>query len=249
MKPLETVYWLRFAFGILAALVGIGYLVGTGAVATNFVLNRSVETGDAGLKVPQDWSSSGNGTEWSTAYARTGSRSLRINVDNSSAEWKSKAEPVNEGSTYHINGYITGQVTADQFLLTIRWFSDSQGLTPIAENNVSIPVGNYSQWQLGEGYFTAPSETKSCEIVFSAVHGSGDLYGDDFEIRQAESMTKFLNSMSLAIIVYLLSYYYIKSKFKLKVQKPQKLFTAGIGIFFLAWIVFWALLYTVIAGV
>lgn len=58
----------------------------------------------------------------------------------------------------------------------------------------------------------------------------------------------FLNSMSLAIIVYLVSYYYIKSKFKLRVQKPQKLFTAGIGIYFLAWIVFWALLYTIIAG-
>lgn len=58
----------------------------------------------------------------------------------------------------------------------------------------------------------------------------------------------FLNSMSLAIIVYLLSYYYIKSKFKLRVEKTQKLFTAGIGIYFLAWIVFWALLYTIIAG-
>lgn len=58
----------------------------------------------------------------------------------------------------------------------------------------------------------------------------------------------FLNSMSLAIIVYLLSYYYIKYKFKLRVAKPQKLFTAGIGIYFLAWIVLWALLYTIIAG-
>lgn len=58
----------------------------------------------------------------------------------------------------------------------------------------------------------------------------------------------FLNSMALAIIVYLLSYYIIKYKFKLKVEKSQKLFTAGIGIYFLAWIVFWALLYTLIAG-
>lgn len=58
----------------------------------------------------------------------------------------------------------------------------------------------------------------------------------------------FLNGMSLAIIVYLVSYYYIKSKFKLRVEKPQKLFTAGIGIYFLAWIVLWALLYTIIAG-
>ncbi len=61
-------------------------------------------------------------------------------------------------------------------------------------------------------------------------------------------LNMFLNGMSLAIIVYLVSYYYIKSRFKLKVQRSQKLFTAGIGIYFLAWIVIWALLYTIIAG-
>jgi hypothetical protein len=32
------------------------------------------------------------------------------------------------------------------------------------------------------------------------------------------------------------------------VQKPQKLLTAGIGIYFLSWIVFWTLLYTILAG-
>jgi len=58
----------------------------------------------------------------------------------------------------------------------------------------------------------------------------------------------FLNGMSLAIIIYLVSYYYIKSKFKLRVEKTQKLFTAGIGIYFLVWIVLWALIYTILAG-
>jgi hypothetical protein len=58
----------------------------------------------------------------------------------------------------------------------------------------------------------------------------------------------FFNSASLAIIIYVLSYYFIKSRFALQVQKPQKLVTAGIGIYFLAWIVFWALLYTIFAG-
>jgi len=58
----------------------------------------------------------------------------------------------------------------------------------------------------------------------------------------------FLNSMSLAIIVYLISYYLIKNKFVLKVEKTQKLFTTGIGIYFLSWLVFWVLLYTIIAA-
>lgn len=59
----------------------------------------------------------------------------------------------------------------------------------------------------------------------------------------------FMNSLSLALIVYLISHYLIiKRKFILLVEKPQKLATNGIGIYFLAWLVFWVLLYTIIAG-
>jgi hypothetical protein len=58
----------------------------------------------------------------------------------------------------------------------------------------------------------------------------------------------FFNSASLAILVYIVSYYYVKFKFAVKVQKPQKLLTTGIGIYFLSWIVFWVLFYTIVAG-
>lgn len=59
----------------------------------------------------------------------------------------------------------------------------------------------------------------------------------------------FLNSISLALITYLLSYYVIKYKFAIHVEKPHKLLTTGIGIYFLSWIVFWSLLYTIIATI
>jgi hypothetical protein len=62
-------------------------------------------------------------------------------------------------------------------------------------------------------------------------------------------VTIFLNSMSLAIIVYLLSYYAIKARFRFKVQRTQKLFTTGIGIYFLSWITFYTLLYTLFSGI
>lgn len=58
----------------------------------------------------------------------------------------------------------------------------------------------------------------------------------------------FLNGVSIALVVYILSYYVIKAVFMAKVEKPQKLFTMGIGIYFLSWIVFWILLYTLFAG-
>jgi hypothetical protein len=61
-------------------------------------------------------------------------------------------------------------------------------------------------------------------------------------------MDAFFNSLSIALIVYIISYYVIKRQFILKVEKPQKLATTGIGIYFISWIVFWVLLYTIAAG-
>jgi hypothetical protein len=60
--------------------------------------------------------------------------------------------------------------------------------------------------------------------------------GADFNI--------FLNSVSLSVITYLLSYYALKPRFKDKVAKPSKILTTGIGVYFLSWIVFYVLLYT-----
>ncbi|MGB9960424.1 MAG: hypothetical protein ACPLKQ_07935 [Candidatus Bathyarchaeales archaeon] len=56
----------------------------------------------------------------------------------------------------------------------------------------------------------------------------------------------FMNGLAFAIIVYMISYYLIKPRLLLKVEKPQKILTTGIGIYFLSWLVFWVLLYTII---
>lgn len=244
MKPLETVYWFRFGFGILAAFLAVGFLIIAGAVNTNLVLNPSVEVANAGATAPLNWSSSGNGTEWSTSYARTGSRSLRIDVTNATANWTGQVGRIYGGNVYHVDGFFYGQVVKGQFLLTISWFSDSGEI----DDSVTLPVANYGGWQLEGASFAAPSGAKSCEIVFRAVNGSGDLYGDDFEVRQTEPVQSFLNSASIAILVYIISYYVLKSRFGTKVSKPQKILTAGIGIYILAWLVVWTLLYTLVAA-
>lgn len=54
------------------------------------------------------------------------------------------------------------------------------------------------------------------------------------------------NGIAFAFIVYVLSYYIVKPKFILKVEKPQKILMTGIGIYLLSWLVFWVLLYTII---
>ena len=244
MKPLETVYWWRFGFGILAAFLAVGFLIIAGAVNTNLVLNSSVEVANAGATGPLNWSSSGNGTEWSTTYARTGSRSLEINVTNATASWTGQVGQISGGNVYHIEGFFYGLVSKGQFFLTISWVTESGEI----DDSVTLPLANYAGWQLEGATFTAPSGAKSCEIVLSAVNGTGYLYGDDFEVRQTEPVQSFLNSASIAILVYIISYYVLKARFGTKVAKPQKILTAGIGIYILAWLVFWTLLYTLVAA-
>ena len=61
------------------------------------------------------------------------------------------------------------------------------------------------------------------------------------------TLNTLINGVSIALVTYLVSYYIIKSRFSVKVEKPQKLLTTGIGVYFISWIVFWVLLYTIIA--
>jgi hypothetical protein len=52
------------------------------------------------------------------------------------------------------------------------------------------------------------------------------------------------SGISMGLIIYILTYYILKWKFMAKVEKPTKVFTTGIGAYFLTWIVAWTLLTT-----
>jgi hypothetical protein len=68
------------------------------------------------------------------------------------------------------------------------------------------------------------------------------------DTRHPPSISVFMNGAVIAMLIYLMSYYPIKNKFINKVEKPQKLLTTGIGIYFFSWLVFWILLYSIIVG-
>jgi hypothetical protein len=55
-----------------------------------------------------------------------------------------------------------------------------------------------------------------------------------------------MNGITIALAIYLVSFYIIKNKFLLQVEKQSKLATTGIGIYFISWIVSWIILYTII---
>jgi hypothetical protein len=61
-------------------------------------------------------------------------------------------------------------------------------------------------------------------------------------------LNTFLNGVTIALVVYLVSFYIIKAKYAGKVEKQSKLMTQGIGMYFFAWLVTWVLTYTIILG-
>jgi len=145
----------------------------------NLVLNPSVENG---VSAPDDWYY-GLNAYWVTEEAKTGSHSLKLNVNVSSGDWRSKAFLVSPCKTYHFEAYVKGVVYADEFYLTIRWFSNEDGTGFISENNIPIPVGSYPSWILKSGNFTSPSNAKSSDILFRAINGNGTVYADDFMVK------------------------------------------------------------------
>ena len=59
-----------------------------------------------------------------------------------------------------------------------------------------------------------------------------------------EVANPLISGMSIGILVYIFSYYILKWLFMAKVENPSKVFTMGIGAYFLTWIVAWGLFYT-----
>jgi hypothetical protein len=54
------------------------------------------------------------------------------------------------------------------------------------------------------------------------------------------------NGLTIALLVYIVTYYIYKSMFAAKVEKPTKIFTMGIFAYFLIWLVTWIFFYTVL---
>ncbi|HII86230.1 TPA: hypothetical protein HA273_06695 [Candidatus Bathyarchaeota archaeon] len=61
-------------------------------------------------------------------------------------------------------------------------------------------------------------------------------------------ITTFLNGLTVALFLYLVTFYVFKAKFAKKVEKQSKIMTQGIGIYFFSWLVSWVLMYTLILG-
>ena len=61
-------------------------------------------------------------------------------------------------------------------------------------------------------------------------------------------LSTFVNGLTIALLVYLVTFYIFKAQFKGKVEKQSKIMTQGIGVYFFAWLVSWVLIYTIVLG-
>jgi len=60
-----------------------------------------------------------------------------------------------------------------------------------------------------------------------------------------EGISVLLYSISLALLIYLITFRLFKMKFQNQVETPSKITMTGIGIYFFAWLAFYILFYTI----
>ena len=62
------------------------------------------------------------------------------------------------------------------------------------------------------------------------------------------SFNTLLNGITIALLIYLISYYVLKAKYTSKIEKQSKIMTMGIFIYFFTWLIVWVLTLSAIIG-
>ena len=66
-----------------------------------------------------------------------------------------------------------------------------------------------------------------------------------FLIGNFTSITTFVNSFTIALIIYLASYYVLKATYKDKIEKQSKILSTGVMMYFFSWLPFFILFFTI----
>ncbi len=90
---------------------------------------------------------------------------------------------------------------------------------------------------------------KAATIVYWSRAGLGVVAGlVSAEISSFDLGTlAFFNGITVALFIYIITYYVFKSRFLTAFEKPSKIFTTGVGAYFLTWIVMFVIFFTLIS--
>lgn len=67
-------------------------------------------------------------------------------------------------------------------------------------------------------------------------------------LKQVSDTSTLLNGIIIALLFYLISFYAMKAKYYSQVEKPSKIMSMGIFIYFFTWLVVWVLTLSAIIG-
>ena len=62
----------------------------------------------------------------------------------------------------------------------------------------------------------------------------------------ASDITTLVNSITVALLIYFITYYILRSYYKEKIEKQSKILSTAIGMYFFSWLSFFVLFYTII---
>ena len=62
------------------------------------------------------------------------------------------------------------------------------------------------------------------------------------------SINTLLNGITVALLIYLISYYVLKARYSSQIEKQSKIMSMGIFIYFFTWLIIWVLTLTAIVG-
>ena len=61
---------------------------------------------------------------------------------------------------------------------------------------------------------------------------------------QLNSLDTLINSITIALLIYFITYYILRSYYRDKIEKQSKILSTAIGMYFFSWIAFFVLFYT-----
>lgn len=82
-------------------------------------------------------------------------------------------------------------------------------------------------------------------VVLGVVAGLVSALGATY-LYPAGDYTPLLNSITIALAIYVVTYYLLRGKLKSKIEQQSKILSTAIGMYFITWITCFVLFYTAI---
>jgi hypothetical protein len=67
-------------------------------------------------------------------------------------------------------------------------------------------------------------------------------------LKQVSDTGTLFNGITIALLIYLISFYFLKARYSAQVEKKSKIMSMGIFIYFFTWLVAWVLTLSITIG-